>query len=132
MEPLKLSIKGAGSPEDQKLMENNLKELSGVRSAKLIPFSSHAEIEIEFDGTKISKQQIIDVIKIGGDYIVEEQKAESVNESHHVKSLSSAIKRSPADETARLFFICGILGGVAAASIILNIVLAYLLLAPKT
>ncbi len=71
---LNLKISGVISSNDPKIIESNLNSLDGVKEARLAMIDKHLEIRLEFEDKKISKQQIFDVIRISGDFNVEEQK----------------------------------------------------------
>ena len=64
MVKLKLNIGGMHCPSCEMLISDELKELDGVKNAKLDHKSGTAEVE--FDNSKVKKEDIIEVIKKEG------------------------------------------------------------------
>lgn len=64
MEKIKLNIEGMHCPSCEILITDELKELDGVKKAKVNHKSGIAEVE--FDASKTTKDQIIETIKKEG------------------------------------------------------------------
>ncbi len=64
MEKIKLNVEGMHCPSCEILISDALNELDGVTNAKLDHKSGTAEVE--FDNSKIKKEDIIEVIKKEG------------------------------------------------------------------
>lgn len=64
METIKLNIEGMHCPSCETLIIDELKELNGVKKAKIDHKSGIADIE--FDSSKTTKEQIIETIKKEG------------------------------------------------------------------
>ena len=64
MEKLKLNVEGMHCPSCEILISDELKELDGIKSAKVNHVQGTAEVE--FDDSKINKEKIIETIKKEG------------------------------------------------------------------
>ncbi len=130
---LDIKIRGAVGVDDLKLIEGNLKSQSGINTIRAMLTKGQAIIRIEFDSKKISQQQIYAIIKLSGDFSVEEQ---SETDTIHSKELERAPLKSVMSLPAmvnygseanpnRAPFIWGLLCGI---SIGLNIIFGFLLM----
>lgn len=117
---LHLKINGAKGESDRELLRNNLKNLDSVRALHVTSHSGYAEAILEIDMNAINKEEIIDVIKISGDFKVEEIKeAESAN---------YAAETTPDNSVSKASFMFGLLGGIGGAALLGIIILGYWLL----
>jgi len=64
METIKLNVEGMHCPSCEILISDELKELDGVKNAKVNHKSGITEVE--FDSSKTTKEQIIETIKKEG------------------------------------------------------------------
>lgn len=139
---LTLKINGINDSDDLKLIENNLKSQPGIKFAKVTPlFKGYAGIKMEFEDEKITKQQIIEIIKISGDFKIEEQEeivkdkkdAEPTRTNFQPAAASSVLEQVFAQNyPPRTFFILGVTAIFFVISLILNILFGYLLFKPGT
>lgn len=121
---LNLKIHGATAAADRQLLADNLKSQSGVKSLKLLPFKEYAGVILEIDNHKISKQQIFDIIKMGGDFKIEEQS--------EIETKTSAELLMSSANPAKTSFALGLLAGLAAISLAVNILFGYFLFKPNS
>ena len=121
---LNLKIHGAMAAADRQLLADNLKSQEGIKSLKLFPFKGFTGVKMEIDGHKISKQQIFDVIKFGGDFKIEEQIETEGEISADTAPVNS---QSTGANPAKTSFALGLLVGLAVVSLAGNILLGYFL-----
>lgn len=121
MEKLKLIIKGVTS-SDAKSIESKLKEKNGIETAKINYDSGKAVVF--YDGDKIGRKDIKDLIEKLGDYKIEnpsadgKEKREENNNISEVEALDSFYNNS---------LWLGVFTGISIISVILNIVLIVML-----
>ena len=116
---LHFKITGAKGEADRELLRNNLKNLDSVKALRVTAHNGYAETALEVDVNIISKAEIIEVIKISGDFKVEELKEASVNSEVEIVADNSISKAS---------FMFGLLGGIGGAALVGSIILGYWLL----
>lgn len=119
---LNLKIYGATDAADRELLKNNLKAQDGIKSLHLFPSKGHTGVRMDIDSHKISIQQIFDIIKIGGDFKIEEQdetEGEAGAETAHANFPSVNANSS---KTA---FALGLLVSLMVISLAANILLGY-------
>lgn len=135
---IQLKISGMHCGSCATLIEQNLGAQSGVDEVK-VNYSSGAAT-IEFDEGKITQPEILEVIKISGDYNIEEVPVpEARSRVIPFPTAENGVASAPAfvagnltgsfnNLPARMLFIAGFLGGLAIISIVLNFFLGFLLL----
>ena len=116
---LHFKITGAKGEADRELLRNNLKNLDSVKALRVTARNGYAEVALEIDVNITSKAEIIEVIKISGDFKVEELKEASVNSEVEIVADNSISKAS---------FMFGLLGGIGGAALVGSIILGYWLL----
>lgn len=122
----KLNFKIFGATAaDRDLLANNLKSQDGIKSLQIFPFKGYVGVKMDIDGHKISKQQVFDIIKFGGDFKIEEQGETEAR-------TSAPQNMEPAANSAKTSFALGLLAGLAAISVALNIFFGYLLFKPDS
>ena len=120
---LNLKIHGAAAA-DRELLADNLKSQDGIKSFKIFSGRGYVGVTMDIDIHKISKQQVFDIIKISGDFKVEE--SDEMEGKNSVETLST---NSQPTKTA---FALGLLAGLTAISLAGNIILGYILFKPDT
>ena len=113
---LHFKITGAKGEADRELLRNNLKNLDSVKALRVTARNGYAEVALEIDVNITSKAEIIEVIKISGDFKVEEIK-ESENK------ISPAAAAAPDNDVSKASFMFGLLGGIGGAALIGSIIL---------
>lgn len=115
--PTKLNLKiyGATDAADRELLKNNLKAQDGIKSLRLVPSKGHTGVKMDIDSHKISIQQIFDIIKIGGDFKIEEQ--------DEIEDEASVGKDNA--NSSKIAFALGLLVSLMVISLAANIFLGY-------
>jgi len=123
-------------------MEENLKSQEGIKNVKILQLKGFAEIKLDIEQSKINKQQVLDIIKLSGDFKIEEVSENKLVEAmeivkttniHQVPELN-LISPVAGENPSKVFFIWGLLVGFSIVSLLINIVFGYLLFgssAPK-
>ena len=141
---LSLKIHGSSDPSDVKIVEENLRLQEGIKNLKIILAKNCIEIKLDLEENKITREQIINIIKISGDYKVEKEvdnvEEEVDNKVPKIavapKTAASAVNSSLKNintlgllelNPSKTFFIWGLLVGFSVVSLFLNIVFGYLL-----
>lgn len=130
---LNLKIFGVTDSSELKLMSDNLKSQSGVASTKFFPSGQYVGVKVEFNDGLISKQQIFEIIKIGGDNLrVEELGVNTYSQTENMSGQTKTsetvaqISNSQIDKS-KMYFFGGLLIGFSTVSLIINLIFGYLL-----
>lgn len=120
--PTKLHFKiiGPKGEADRELLRNNLKNLDSVKGLHITSHNGYAEAGLEVDLNATSKEEIIDVIKISGDFKVEELKSPAPD--------NYAAETLPDNSVSKASFVFGLLGGIGGVALVGSIILGYWLL----
>ncbi|MEK7159000.1 MAG: DsbA family protein [Patescibacteria group bacterium] len=133
---LHCKIYGAKEPGDLKIIEENLRSQEGVKNLKVAQLKNYIEMELDIEQNKSTKQQIIDIIKLSGDFRIEElseNMAAGVTTAppkpvvDQAFSVLSSIDSRTEENRSKLIFSLGFLAGLAVISLFINIVFGYLL-----
>ena len=111
--PTKLHLKiiGAKGEADRELLRNNIKNLDSIKALRVTSYHGYAAAALEADMEVISKEEIIDVIKISGDFKVEELvNGEKAGEG--AVSANSEAETTPENSLSKAAFMFGLLGGI--------------------
>lgn len=132
---INFKVYGVNDSNDLKIIEENLKSQDGIKNIKLVQLQKYTEIKLDIEENKINKQQVVDVIKLSGDFRVEElsedkamevtdkPKTTAVHTATNLNSTNLAIVENP----SKTFFVWGLLVGFSVVSLFLNIIFGYLL-----
>jgi hypothetical protein len=124
---LHLKINGAKGEADRELLRNNLKNLDSLKALHVTSHNGYAEATLEADMQAVSKEEIIEVIKISGDFKVEELvNGEKAGEG--AVSANSEAETAPDNSLSKAAFMFGLLGGIGGAALVGSIILGYWLL----
>lgn len=124
---LNLKVYGVHDQNDLKIIEENLKSQDGLKNIKVIQLKSYLEIKLDVEENKINKQQIIDVIKLSGDFTVEEQNEFKTTKIETLPPVLNSVQTNSVsqDNTSRTYFIWGLLVGFSVVSLLVNVQLGY-------
>ena len=133
---LTLKVYGASDINDLKIIEENLRSQDTIKNIKIIAAKNYAEIRLDIEENKISKQQVIDLIKFGGDFKIEELSDGKAIKSADTPKAVSLPQNSSLDNAAaiyeqkyaKMYFKFGLLAGMAIMSLFFSILLGYLLI----
>lgn len=136
--PLKIYLKiyGLRDVDDLKLVESNLKSQDGIRTIKFFPLDGYSGVKMEIDDS-LTKEQVFDIIKISGDFKIEDltepkkKQAIVLNSKSETKMINhEPDKDKLKDQTvdSKIYFFGGLLIGFSAVSLIINLILGYLLI----
>ena len=131
---LNLKIYGAANSGDLDLIEDNLKSQDGIRAVKIFPAKGHAEVKMEIDDAKITKDQVFDIIKISGDLRIAEQESTKAKGGAEAQKINAPLRvGSPSwfekflsENPSRAFFILGLLVSLFIMSLIANILFGFI------
>lgn len=129
---LNLKIYGATDAADRELLKNNLRSQDGITSLRLLPFKGFTAVKMDIDSHKISKQQVFDVIKFGGDFKIEEQGEIEDEISAESSRINDQTTFPLSINPAKASFMLGLLSGLAVVSLLGNIILGYILFKPDS
>lgn len=124
---LHLKVIGAKGEADRELLRNNLKNLDSLKALHVTSHSGYAEAVLEADMEVVSKEEIIDVIKISGDFKVEELANERKASEDQVLA-GSETGTVPDNNLSKASFMFGLLGGIGGAALVGSIILGYWLI----
>lgn len=124
---LHLKIIGAKGEADRELLRNNLKNLDSLKALHVTAHNGYAEVVLEADMQAIGKEEIIDVIKISGDFKVEELAIEG-KAGEGAVSANTETSTAPDGNLSKAAFMFGLLGGIGGAALVGSIILGYWLL----
>jgi protein-disulfide isomerase len=132
---LNFKVFGVDSSDDLKIIEENLKSQDGIKNIKIAQLKNYVDIKLDIEENKINKQQVVDIIKLSGDFRVEEL-SESKTVEVTDKSKTTTVHPVPnlvaAENLSKTFFVWGLLVGFSVVSLFLNIVFGYLLFGSST
>lgn len=127
---LYLKIYGLNDVSDLKLVEGNLKSQDGIKTIKFFPLDGYSGVKMETDSS-ITKQQVLDIIKISGDFKIEDLTEPKIKEelapSTKIKSENDHVNRLDTAFDTKVYFFGGLLISFSIISLIINIVFGYLL-----
>lgn len=130
---LNFKIYGAANCGDLDLIENNLKSQDGIRAVKVFSAKGFTEVKMEIDDAKITREQVFDIIKIGGDLRIVEQggakstirtEAQKMNVPQIVRS-SGWFEKFLSENPSKAFFVLGLLVSLFIMSLIANILFGF-------
>ena len=132
---LNLKVYGVDDPNDLQIIEDNLKLQDAIKNVKIFQFKKYIEIKLDIDVNNITKDQVVDIIKMSGDFKIEEQTENKTEKSVETSKIDN---QSPSSDfgnvsivsgynSSKMSFICGILAGSLLVSVFLNIVFGYAL-----
>ncbi len=134
---LHFKIFGANDPSDLEIIKENLKSQESVKKIMVHLAKDFTGVELEVEEDKISSQQIIDIIKISGDFKVSEQvdtQAKPKTAAPKVANIqvSEMVSVNNGDSifstiSPKASFIWGIVCGFSIMSVIFTILFGYFL-----
>lgn len=126
---LNLKVHGVRDLSDLKIIEENFKLQDAIKDVNVFQSKKFVEIKLDIDETKISKQQVMDIIKISGDFTVEEYHIDNNKVKDDNKSNSDGVYTASGSELSnqKMSLIGGAMFGALLISILLNLVFGYAL-----
>ncbi len=115
---LNFKIHGVLAADGRELLADNLKFHDGIHSLKFFLNKKDTMVKMEIDSHKISKQQVLDILKISGDFDISEQSGTEAEPGAGSNPLPTA-------NSARTSFALGLLAGLGVISLAVNILLGY-------
>ena len=132
---LNFKVFGVDNSDDLKIVEENLKSQDGIKNINIAQLKNYIDIKLDVEENKINKQQVVDIIKLSGDFRVEElldnktmevpdkSKTTTVHPVPNLNLTNLAEQENP----SKTFFVWGLLVGFSIVSLFINIVFGYLL-----
>ncbi|HCC22895.1 TPA: hypothetical protein DF272_01815 [Candidatus Falkowbacteria bacterium] len=110
------------STAEQKILEQNLSAQNAIKKVSFFSTKKNVGISLEWDQAKISKQQIMDIINLSGDFNIEEtlgrDEAKNGEENPVIE---------PAMASSNLMYL-GLACGLFLMSMVFNIILLYIII----
>ena len=126
---LNLKVHGVSDPSSLQIIEENFKLQDAIKGVKVFQSKKFVEIKLDIDETKINKQQVMDVIKMSGDFTVEECHIDSNMAKDDNRSNFDGVHTASGSELSnqKMSLICGAISGALLISIFLNLLFGYVL-----
>ena len=126
---LNLKVYGAGDPNDLQIIFNNLKLQDAIKNVKTLQFKKYVEIKLDIDENSITKDQVANIIKMSGDFTVEECYIENntIKDDRRLNPDGVCIVSESELSNQKMSLICGAMFGALFISILLNLVFGYAL-----
>lgn len=133
---IRFNVYGKNDFDDLRIIEKNLKSQDGVNNLKVAQLNGRIEIEADIEQNKINGQQIVEIIKLSGDFRVEELPDKAAPEAiiepikpmvEKTFSILSSTDQPTEENNSKVIFSLGFLAGLAVISLIINIIFGYLL-----
>lgn len=132
---LNLKVYGVSEPSDLQSIEENLKLQDAVKNVKTFQLKKYIEVKMDIDENKITKDQVVDIIRMSGNFKIEEQSESGAEKSVETSKIDRPVSSSDFNnfsaasgwDSTKMSFVCGIMFGALLLSILLNLVFGYAL-----